>query len=157
MSVKKQVQKDPDLELNHKALLSFLRVSTLITNFAETFFAGFGTTGTEFNILMTLNNHHTEGGLSQTELSEELILKKSNLVGLIDKLEVKALVTRQKLASDRRLNKICLTGAGKAFIKKIEGNYFKEVNKLMEQLSQNEKANLENSMKKLYVYLKSKT
>lgn len=140
-------------ELNHKALLSLLKVAAQISTLAEPFFGRYKTTDSEFNILMTLHKPGGEAGLSQKELSEQLILKKSNLVSLIDKLEERKLVERRKTSEDRRLNKICLTTKGREFLASIWQEYFAEVDRIMDNLSNTEKEKLVGSINKLDEYL----
>lgn len=140
-------------ELNHKVLLSLLRVSAQISTLAEPFFGRYKTTDAEFNILMTLHKPGNESGLSQKELSEQLILKKSNLVSLIDKLEERKLVERRKISEDRRLNKICLTATGRDFIASIWNAYFAEVDRIMNVLHGSEKEKLNSSLEKMSEYL----
>ncbi len=142
-------------KLNHEALLSFLRVSSLLYHFADNFFYKLGTSDAEFNILMTLNGAEAEG-MSQKELTEELVIKKSNMVGLIDKLEAKGFVERKKVSGDRRLNRICLTEEGQKFLKKREKLYLAEVDQLMETLTKKEKESLIEFTLKMQNYLQER-
>lgn len=152
MKEKQQKQVSSAKQINHETLLNLVRVSNLISNLAASFFGQFKTSDAEFNILMTLNKHAPEG-LSQKELSEELVIKKSNLVGIIDKLEEKKFVTRNKDSVDRRSNTIYLTPKGKQFMQSIEDDYFEEVNLLINNLKDPEKSSLIQSAKKLSDYL----
>jgi DNA-binding MarR family transcriptional regulator len=56
-----------------------------------------------------MDEEHGSAGLSQQELSEQLIVTKSNVVGLIDRLESSGYVKRMSHPSDRRFNQIVLT------------------------------------------------
>jgi DNA-binding MarR family transcriptional regulator len=149
-------EKQSNTDFNHQVLLQLLKASNLITNLADSFFPGYGTSTAEFNILMTLNRF-LPAGLSQKDLSEELVIKKSNLVGIIDKLEEKNFVERSKSpGGDRRLNKIMLTDKGKKFIGQIQEDYFLEINQLINSLNSNEKASLTQGIEKLTDYLKTR-
>lgn len=53
------------------------------------------------------------GPSSQQQLADSLDLHKSHLVGAIDKLEGRDLVTRTRDRSDRRRNQVALTRAGR--------------------------------------------
>ncbi|NNH73112.1 MarR family transcriptional regulator [Nocardia uniformis] len=53
------------------------------------------------------------GALSQQQLADSLDLDKSHLVGHIDELQRRGLVTRVQDPADRRRNKIALTPEGK--------------------------------------------
>jgi MarR family 2-MHQ and catechol resistance regulon transcriptional repressor len=82
---------------------------------------------------------HGSRGLSQQELSEHLIVTKSNVVGLIDRLERSGYVKRMSHPSDRRFNQIVLTPEGGKLELKIEKLYFAEVDKMMNALTISQK------------------
>src|SRR3981081_1362604 len=103
--------RQPLASINHEALLGLVRTSSLMQKLSDRFFSQFGLTDVQFNILMILKEHRKEG-LSQQELSEHLIVTKSNVVGLIDRLERSGYVKREAHPSDRRFNQIVLTRKG---------------------------------------------
>lgn len=59
-----------------------------------------------------------EGPLSLKDLSARIQLHPSTVVGVVDRLEAKGLVTRKTDSVDRRRVKLSLTAAGKALRKK---------------------------------------
>lgn len=126
------------LDLNHEALLSIAKTASMVQKLAERFFSKYGVTDTQFNILMTLKQHGSEG-ISQQELSHRLIVTKSNVTGLVDRLEKIGYVERKAKEGDRRYNRIVLTPKGKRLVEKVEEPYFKEVDRLMNNLSETEK------------------
>ncbi len=71
--------------------------------------AEFGIDGRELAVLAVLN-----GGapLSQQEAAEQLGVDRTTMVALIDTLEAKGLVSRQRSVSDRRKNIVELTSEG---------------------------------------------
>ena len=125
--------KQPLASVNHEALLSLVRTSALMQKLSDRFFSQFGLTDVQFNILMILKEHGS-AGLSQQELSEHLIVTKSNVVGLIDRLERSGYVKRMSHPSDRRFNQIVLTPNGSKLELRIEESYFTEVDKMMDAL-----------------------
>ena len=144
--------KQPLASVNHEALLSLVRTSSLMQKLSDRFFSRFGLTDVQFNILMILKEHRKEG-LSQQELSEHLIVTKSNVVGLIDRLERGGYVTREAHPSDRRFNQIVLTSKGEKLEAKIEESYFKEVDKMMSVLSAPEKRSVIRAMERIRDYI----
>ena len=144
--------KQPLASDNHEALLSLVRTSSLMQKLSDRFFSRFGLTDVQFNILMILKEHRSEG-LSQQQLSEHLIVTKSNVVGLIDRLERSGYVTREAHPSDRRFNQIVLTSKGEQLEARIEKLYFKEVDKLMNVLSAQEKRSLIRAMERIRDYI----
>jgi DNA-binding MarR family transcriptional regulator len=144
--------KQPLASANHEALLSLVRTSSLMQKLSDRFFSRFGLTDVQFNILMILKEHRKEG-LSQQELSEHLIVTKSNVVGLIDRLERSGYVKREAHPSDRRFNQIVLTRKGEQLEARIEKLYFREVDKMMNVLSASEKRSVIRAMERIRDYI----
>lgn len=59
------------------------------------------------------------GSLSQQQLADSLDLDKSHLVGFIDHLEKRDLLTRTQDPSDRRRNRVTLTSEGRALVEQL--------------------------------------
>ena len=144
--------KQPLASANHEALLSLVRTSALMQKLSDRFFSQFGLTDVQFNILMILKEHG-DAGLSQQELSEHLIVTKSNVVGLIDRLERGGCVKRMSHPSDRRFNQIVLTPKVSKLETKIEQSYFEEVDKMMNVLSAPQKKALIQAMERIREYI----
>jgi DNA-binding MarR family transcriptional regulator len=144
--------KQPLASVNHEALLSVVRTSALMQKLSDRFFSQFGLTDVQFNILMILKEHGSTG-LSQQELSEHLIVTKSNVVGLIDRLERSGYVLRMSHPSDRRFNQIVLTPKGGKLQLKIEELYFAEVDKMMNELTASQKSAVIQAMEKIRKYI----
>jgi len=60
------------------------------------------------------------GPLSQQQLADSLDLHKSHLVGPLDHLEGRGLVSRTTDPSDRRRNQVALTSAGKTLAEELQ-------------------------------------
>lgn len=144
--------KQPLASLNHEALLSLVRTSALMQKLSDRFFSQFGLTDVQFNILMILKESG-ETGLSQQQLSEHLIVTKSNVVGLVDRLERSGYVRRTPHPSDRRFNQIVLTPRGSAIELKIEKRYFSEVDKMMNALSTAQKKSVIQAMESIRQFI----
>ena len=144
--------KQPLASVNHEALLSLVRTSSLMQKLSDRFFSQFGLTDVQFNILMILKEHGA-AGLSQQELSEHLIVTKSNVVGLIDRLERGGYVKRESHPSDRRFNQIVLAPKGQKLEARVEELYFEEVDKMMRVLSASEKRGVIKAMERIRRYI----
>ena len=148
--------KQPLVSLNHEALLSVVRTSSLMQKLSDRFFSKFGLTDVQFNIMMILKQHRPDG-LSQQEMSEQLIVTKSNVVGLIDRLERAGHVRRDSHPTDRRYNQIVLTPKGEKLEAKVEAEYFKEVDRMMNALSVAQKKTLIGAMEQIRHYIASRS
>lgn len=69
----------------------------------------FGVSGAQNLVLRNLKSY---GPLSSAELSRKMFVTPANMTGIIDRLEAKDLVYRQRKPSDRRVVLITMTEAG---------------------------------------------
>lgn len=106
----------------YQALLQLLRTADTLWNASRLFFEPWQLSPSQFNVLNLL--HSTPGGLSQTELGRQLIMHRSNLTGLVDRLEKRGLVKRQDVAGDRRAYRVMLTAAGAKLLDEILPRYY---------------------------------
>jgi DNA-binding MarR family transcriptional regulator len=67
----------------------------------------------QYGVLLVIRGNP---GLTQTELSESLSIKRANLVPLLDQLEREGLVSRQPCPADRRVNRLHLKPAGERLL-----------------------------------------
>jgi MarR family 2-MHQ and catechol resistance regulon transcriptional repressor len=78
--------------------------------------------------------HESPEGLSQIELSRELIMHRSNITGLVDRLEERGLVSRKDNATDRRVYRVVLTARGRELIAQILPEYYQAAEEVWGQL-----------------------
>lgn len=144
---------DYPMSANREALVSIIKTSSMLLRLSDRFFAPFKTTDIQFNILMILKNSSQEG-ISQQELSEKLVVTKSNVVGLVDRMERQELVERKAHPTDRRFNQIVITQKGRELVEKVGIHYYKEVDRMMAGLSEPEKKAIIEATAKVREYLK---
>lgn len=77
---------------------------------------GFGLTAPQSGVLREILKN---GPLSSADLSRRLFVTPSNITGIIDRLEKKALVLREPKAGDRRVLLIVLTPAGRKLARQL--------------------------------------
>lgn len=106
----------------YQALLQLLRTAESIWNASRLFFERWDLSPSQFNVLNLLQDQ--PDGLSQTDLSRELIMHRSNVTGLVDRLEKRGLVERHSSASDRRINRVRLTKSGLSLVREIMPEYY---------------------------------
>ncbi|MDB6111225.1 MAG: MarR family transcriptional regulator [Pedosphaera sp.] len=104
------------------ALLQLLRTAESLWNASRVFFARWDLSPSQFNILNLLYDHPP--GCTQIELSRRLIMHRSNVTGLVDRLEARGLLQRQASATDRRAFNVILTLAGQKLIREIQPHYY---------------------------------
>ena len=108
---------------HYQALLQLLRTAEALWNASRTFFARWDVSPSQFNLLNLLTDH--PDGRSQTDLSRELITHRSNVTGLVDRLEQRGLVARRDVDTDRRAYRVVLTPAGTALLRQILPHYYR--------------------------------
>jgi DNA-binding MarR family transcriptional regulator len=117
MPIEKQKASDSRVP-GHGAL--GLLLSQLGTHAALSFgrkIAGFGISPPHFGILRWI---HANEGKNQRELASHLGIVPSRLVVLLDELESKGLVARERSVEDRRSQQLQLTQKGSRLLEKVE-------------------------------------
>lgn len=109
--------------VRYQALLQLLRTADALWNASRGFFARWDLSPSQFNVLNLLSDQ--PDGLSQIKLGCLLITHRSNVTGLVDRLEQRGLVTRRDAATDRRAYRVVLTGAGHRLIGEILPEYYR--------------------------------
>lgn len=72
-------------------------------------------TPSQFDVLVTLGDTH---GMTCSELSEQTLVTKGTLTGVLDRLVAKGLIRRDAIRKDRRYTKVSLTAKGEVLFRK---------------------------------------
>ncbi len=127
--------KKPIALLPHEALLNVYYTASCLKKKADQFFAPFGLTDVQFNLMMLVKHQSgEEGGLSQARLSAMMLVNRANITSLVDRMEKAGLVERTDSPTDRRYNIVRLTAKGKKLLDEVEPLYGKEIRKVMAAL-----------------------
>ena len=119
----------------HEALLNIYYTASIMKKRADDFFGQFGLTDVQFNLMNLLYYESgKEGGLSQAQISDMMLVNRANITSLVDRMEKAELVSRTAHANDRRYNIIKLTSKGKNLYTKVEPHYLKQVKDAMAPL-----------------------
>jgi DNA-binding MarR family transcriptional regulator len=94
---------------------SLRRIIKSLQDYSQTVCSHFGITGPQLWALKTISKR---GNLSLGELSEEMCLHPSTVTGVVDRLEKKGYVVRDRTEKDRRVINVQLTPKGKSIAKK---------------------------------------
>lgn len=112
------MKSDPAYELTAAVMATadtFLRES-------QRLFRPHGLTAAQYNVLKVLADHPK--GLSQRELSDLLVVERSNVTGLLDRMEKAGWVRRADHPQDRRVYQVSLTPSGRRLLAKVQPLYF---------------------------------
>jgi DNA-binding MarR family transcriptional regulator len=117
----------------YAATLQLLHTAELLWNGSRLLFARWDLSPSQFNILNLLSDRPE--GLSQTELSRRLIMHRSNVTGLIDRLEKRGLVLRRETPGDRRAYRVVLSLEGQRLIQEILPHYYRAAEEIWGHIS----------------------
>ncbi|MEJ8758294.1 MarR family transcriptional regulator [Pontibacter sp. H259] len=103
----------------HKAYINLLYTSNYLEQEHGTLLKPFGITSPQYNVLRILRGQHPKPA-TVSLLIERMLDKTSNASRIVDKLEVKDLVTRKQCPDDRRTVDVLITDKGLALLKQID-------------------------------------
>ncbi len=109
---------DPATEL----VINTVSASNALLRASRRVFRPFGISEAQFNVLQVLQDADKQ--LSQRELSDILIVDRSNITGLIDRMEKAEWVKRQPAPGDRRAYRVALTPEGRKLWRQANTAYF---------------------------------
>jgi len=135
--------------LPHEAMLNIYFTASRLKKRADEFFRRYGLTDVQFNAMMLLYHQKgRQGGLSQAELSDMMLVNRANITSLIDRMEKAGFVARTP-AADRRYNIVKLTSRGKKLLERVQPVYVNEVKKAMAVLPEPQQKNLVKMLEKI--------
>ncbi len=104
-----QADRAPDATLRRFSGYGMKRAFNMVQSDLNAALKPFGLRMITFSALVVIRD---APGLRQARLAEVLQMEKPNLVALLDELERAGLITRTRLAEDRRAHALDVTGAG---------------------------------------------
>ncbi|MDX1566349.1 MAG: MarR family transcriptional regulator [Longimicrobiales bacterium] len=132
-----------------RALRTWTSLARCYTTFAQAVgsrISDYGLTSPQFGVLEAL--HHL-GSLSLGDLAEKLLVSGGNITYVMDRLEERGLVERERSDQDRRVVKACLTPEGRELIAEVFPDHAAYVRELMDALDPSEEEQLRLLLKKL--------
>lgn len=119
----------------HEALLNIFVTADALGKEADRIVQRFGLTRAQFDILKILDHQTLDGSADQTALGRMLVVNRSNITGIIDRMERDGLVTRGGDPSDRRVKRIRMTAEGKRAFRKADEAYVRRTFEVVSALS----------------------
>ena len=106
----------------------------------------YGLTHAQFDIIATLGN---TSGMSYKELGERTLITKGTLTGVIERLEQKQLVLRERSDEDKRSYFVRLTDSGEAVFRDVFPKVVAHGKQLFEDFSDAEFDEVDSALRKL--------
>jgi DNA-binding MarR family transcriptional regulator len=101
---------------------------------SQRLFRPHGLTAAQYNVLNVLAG--SDEGMSQRELGEVLVVDRSNVTGLLDRMEKAGWVKRSDDPRDRRVYRVSLTAAGRQLWRRVNPLYVESVARVTEGVSE---------------------
>ena len=120
-------------DLGHELTAAVMATADVFLRESQRLFRPNGLTAAQYNVLNILAA--TPDGISQRELGDRLVVDRSNVTGLLDRLEKIGWVRRTDDPADRRVYRVVLTPAGRALWGKIAPLYREVVAQITHGLS----------------------
>ncbi len=137
----------------HEALLNIYYTASMMKKRADAFFAEYGLTDVQFNLLSLLRTESPgepgEEGLTQAQISDMMLVNRANITSLVDRMEKASLVRRTAHINDRRYNIIKLSAKGRRLYEKVEPLYMQKVRDVMASLNARQLKELANALGKI--------
>ncbi len=112
-------QRRPFQSAAHEAVVGLMRTADLVRRHAAALVEPHGITLQQFNVLRILRGA-AEDGLPTLEVADRMIETTPGVTRLLDRLETKEFVRRQRCPKDRRQHLCWITAKGLAVLEKID-------------------------------------
>jgi DNA-binding MarR family transcriptional regulator len=112
-------------DLAYEMTTAVLATADAFLRESQRLFRPHGITAAQYNVLNVLAPE--KAGLSQRELSDHLVVDRSNVTGLLDRMERAGWVQRADDPADRRVYRVTLTPAGRRLWSIVEPRYHRVV------------------------------
>jgi DNA-binding MarR family transcriptional regulator len=110
--------------------VQLLRTAKTILQESGRFFRQYRITAAQFNVLNVLGEHPE--GMSQRRLSEVLVVHRSNVTVLLDRMAKRGWIHRGEVTGDRRAHRVVLTRSGRALWQRILPSYRRALKSLFD-------------------------
>jgi DNA-binding MarR family transcriptional regulator len=105
--------------LEAQVFVALLRAADRLAQDADLLIKAHGLTGTQYNVLRILRGAGPDG-LPCKGIGDRMISRDPDMTRLLDRMEKRSLITRERQTEDRRVIKTCITPAGLDILKKLD-------------------------------------
>lgn len=105
--------------MEDRVFIALLKAADTLAQEAEQVVKGNGLTGAQYNVLRILRGAEPEG-LACSTIAERMISHDPDMTRLLDRMEKRNLITRQRQSDDRRVVKTRITARGLDTLRRLE-------------------------------------
>jgi DNA-binding MarR family transcriptional regulator len=131
-------QRRPFTSAAHEAVVGLMRTADLVRRQMTALVEPHGITLQQFNVLRILRGAGDEG-LPTLEVAERMVEQTPGVTRLLDRIEAKELVRRQRCPKDRRQHLCWITPKGLAVLEKIDAVSSRALEESLKGLRQKER------------------
>ena len=114
-----RTHKRDSVSLEAKLFVALLRAADRLSQDADLLVKAYGLTGTQYNVLRILRGAGPDG-LPCKGIGDRMISRDPDMTRLLDRMEKRSLITRERQTKDRRVIKARITPAGLEILKKLD-------------------------------------
>ena len=134
-------QRKPFQSVAQEALLGLMRTTDLVRRQATACVEPYGITLQQYNVLRILRGGGTDG-VPTLEVAERMVEQTPGITRLLDRLEAKGFVKRQRCPTDRRQHLCWITPKSAALLETLDGPMVQFGEQLMKGLTQEDRVAL---------------
>lgn len=138
-----------------EVLINLIRTDSLVTTALSRRFRRYGISLSGFNALVILRQ--APGGVNPHEIADRLLVTRAAVTAILDTLETKKLVRRERSAVDGRMSLIVITEVGKKLLDRLLPEHFASERAMASCLGANEKELLISLLGRLQLHVAGQT
>jgi MarR family transcriptional regulator, organic hydroperoxide resistance regulator len=112
-------EKPAEQALEGRVFVSLLKAADTLNQHSEQLFRSHGLTGAQYNVLRILRGAEPEG-LACREIGDRMISHDPDITRLLDRMEKRGMITRERQTHDRRVVKTRITARGMEILKSLD-------------------------------------
>lgn len=137
-----------DLSINEKVLMAIVRAAEIFKRNHSAVFRNYGLSFPQYNVLRVLEA--SKNGLSKmSDISRIMLVPGANITGLAKRLERDGFVIKKSDPHDERVTILEITPKGKRALKHIENEKDEWLDRMLQTLSQHQKFELLDKVKRI--------
>ena len=142
----------PETSYDLKILQSLRRIIRAVDLHSRKLSMQHQITGPQLACLLVVNSH---GPLTVSSLARQVYLSPSTIVGILDRLEQKALVLRRRSSHDRRVVNIEITQAGRNLVCSAPSPLQETLAKALQNLPEEEQVSITKALEKIVALMEA--
>ncbi|MEZ6194571.1 MAG: MarR family transcriptional regulator [Planctomycetota bacterium] len=141
-----RIEDRPAAPYQPRVLESIRRITRAVELHSRRLMAVYRITGPQLGCLHEIA---AAGELSPGVLARAVHLSPSTVIGILDRLEERGLVTRRRSASDRRVVRVALTAEGESFVSRAPSPLHDTLAAAMDELPESELAGIAGALERM--------